>query len=590
VNVRSATRREPAEAESVRFKFGLRIPTEDGQFLSAIAYLPKSDEPVPAIVELNPYTSDSRHADGVFYAARGFAFVVVDAIGRGDSEGEYFGFIRDGQDGFDAIEWVAQQPWCDGQVGMHGSSYTGWNQWRILGELPPSLKTIVPAGAPMGALDQPRGGIPSLYGLVYATATLGRAPHWQAFRETGAWHDLLHEAWLKNATETSIREQLGFPSDPYEGMEDQIYPGNPWMEFLIPPEEALREADVAVLSITGLYDDSQLGALYHHERLLKHASEATKARSHLLLGPWDHYGTETGEPRVGELGFGPAAGVDLRELRAQWYRHTMKGGDKPALLTDPVVYYQTGDEEWRGGASLEEISGPPRAYYHSSATGTGDVYHSGALRESPAPGPDYEFTADPADDHTIRLEMGRRPDEHPDVPTVPRTYNSLFLTSSGHDPTNGVFTVDLGREGVVYHTDPLTERLRVVGRPRLRMRMTLDVPDADLMVLLHEVRADGSVVFLSSELLRLRFRALPEQPCFAEPGEPFDLDLTGFRFVTRTLAEGSRLRLTVRNASSLLLGKNPHTGKPAGVEAPRVAHYRVHHDTEHAPCLEVPVL
>ena len=589
MDVRSATLREPAQAETVRFKFGLRIPTEDGQFLNGTAYLPKSDEPVPAIVELNPYTSDSRHADGVFYAARGFAFVIVDAMGRGDSEGEYFGFIRDGQDGFDTIEWVAQQPWCDGQVGMHGSSYTGWNQWRVLGELPPSLKTIVPAGAPMGALDQPRGGIPSLYGLVYATATLGRAPHWNAFRETGAWHDLLHEAWLKNASESTIREQIGFPPDPYEGMEDQIYPGNPWMEFLIPSDDALRDADVAVLSITGMYDDSQLGALYHHQRFLDHASEAAKARSHLLIGPWDHYGTETGEPRVGELHFGEAARLDLRELRAAWYRHTMKGADKPALLTDPVVYFQTGDEEWCGGTSLDDISGTRRTYYLGSGSGTGDVFHSGSLSEKAGGGPDYEFTADPADDHTIRLELIERPEEHPDVPQVPKTYNSLFLTSSGHDPTNGIFTLDLGREGVVYHTPPFAERLRLVGRPRLRMRMTLDVPDADLLVLCHEVRPDGTVVFLSSDLLRLRFRDLPEQPCFAEPGEAFDLDLTGFRFVTRTLAENSRLRLTVRNASSLLLGKNPHTGKPADIEEPRVAHYRIHHDTATPPFIELPI-
>jgi predicted acyl esterase len=589
VDVRSATRRQPTEAESVRFKFGLRIPTEDGQFLNATAYLPKGDQPVPAIVELNPYTSDSRHDDGVFYAARGFAFVIVDAMGRGDSEGEFFGFIRDGQDGFDTIEWVAQQPWCDGQVGMHGSSYTGWNQWRVLGELPPSLRTIVPAGAPMGALDQPRGGIPSLYGLVYATATLGRAAHWEAFRETGAWHDLLHEAWLANRSEAEVREQIGFPSDPYEGMEDQIYPGNPWMEFLVPSEEALRDADVSVLSITGMYDDSQLGALYHHERFVAHAGADARARSHLLIGPWDHYGTETGEPRVGELTFGPSANVDLRSLRAEWYRFALQGGDKPALLTDPVVYYQTGDEEWRGGASLAEISGKPQPYFLGSGTGSGDVYHSGSLLEKPETGPDYEFTADPADDHTLRLELVKRPDEHPDVPAVPRTFNSLFLTSSGHDPTNGVFTIDLGGEGVVYHTDPLTERLPLVGRPRLRMRMTLDVPDADLLVLLHEVRPDGAVVFLSSDLLRLRFRNLPEQPCFAEPGEAFDLDLTGFRFITRTLAEGSRLRLTVRNASSLLLGKNPHTGKPADIEEPRVAHYRVHHDADQAPSIEIPI-
>ena len=98
------------------------------------------------------------------------------------------------------------------------------------------------------------------------------------------------------------------------------------------------------------------------------------------------------------------------------------------------------------------------------------------------------------------------------------------------------------------------------------------------------------MVFLSSDLLRLRFRDLPRQPSFATPGEPFELELNRFRFVTRTLAAGSRLRLTVRNAYSVLLGKNPHTGAGGGADGSRTATFRLLHDVGAPPVLTFPVV
>jgi hypothetical protein len=363
------------------------------------------------------------------------------------------------------------------------------------------------------------------------------------------------------------------------------------MQFHAPSAEGLARADVSVLTITGHYDDTQLGALYHHQRLMNKAAEATKARSNLLIGPWDHYGTETGEPRVGGLKFGSAAGVDLWELREQWYAWLLRGEPKPAMLTDPVVYYITGDEEWRGAASLDAITDTVRTYYLASEAGTGDVFHSGRLSDAPEAGAEYEFVADPANDHTIRLESLKRPDEYPGVPFMPQTYNSLYMTSNGHDPTNGIFTTDLEGEGVVYHSAPLAGYLRIVGRPSLRLRMAVDVPDADVVVLLHEVCPDGSVVFLSSDTLRLRFRNLPEQPCFISPGEPFDVSFHRFRFIARTLNAGSRLRLTVRNAYSLLLEKNPHTdGSGEAGDVRRPARFKLIHDRDRPSALEIPVL
>jgi uncharacterized protein len=145
-------------------------------------------------------------------------------------------------------------------------------------------------------------------------------------------------------------------------------------------------------------------------------------------------------------------------------------------------------------------------------------------------------------------------------------FNSLFMTLAGDEPTSQAFATHLRGQGLVYHSAPLEEPLALAGRPQLELRCALDGADADLVMLLYEVRADGRAILLSTDALRLRYREGFDREVLATPGEPFVALFADGRFFARTLARHSRLRLVLRNAASLSLQKNGHSGKPVHEE------------------------
>jgi hypothetical protein len=283
------------------------------------------------------------------------------------------------------------------------------------------------------------------------------------------------------------------------------------------------------------------------------APAETRSTSHVLIGPWDHAGTDSGHNVVGELYFAEAAKVNLRTLRTDWFRHVLFGEPKPDLLADRFVYYVAGAEEWRSAATLAAATTATTDRFLVSAQGPNDVFHSGWLASEPGDGPDYSVRLDPADRRTRRLEMEPRPGAAPDNPLFPLAYNSLLMTQGGNDPTNQLFTIAVDGDGVVYHSTPFTEPVTVTGKPALRLRLVPDADDGDLSILLHEVRPDGQTIFLSSDLIRLslRDRGGDRQPLL--PGQENEVDITDFRFCARELGRGSRLRLTIRAAWSPLI-------------------------------------
>ena len=132
----------------------LFIPMPDGTRLAARIWLPVDAEqnPVPAIMEYIPYRKRdvTRARDSVnhpYMAGHGYACVRVDMRGSGDSEGvltdEYT--REEKEDGVNAIAWIADQPWCDGNVGMMGISWGGFNSLQVAAERPPALKAIISA-------------------------------------------------------------------------------------------------------------------------------------------------------------------------------------------------------------------------------------------------------------------------------------------------------------------------------------------------------------------------------------------------------------------------------------------------------------
>jgi len=524
------------------------VPMRDGMHLNVTAYTPRAQGRIPAIIELTPYTVDTAHGEGQYFPTRGLGYVVADVRGRGDSEGDFRPIVHDAQDAVDLVEWVIRQPWSDGRIVLYGGSYSGLNQWLILGARHPAIVAASPAAAPVNGLDIPRGGIPNAYNLKWRSLVHGRALNAMSGMDGGLWAQEIRDAMREGRPVWTAAEAFGIVLTD----DERAFFNTPGLEHwahLRASDDQLAGLDVPVLTVTGTHDSCMPGTIHHWERFVELAAQAAIDRSHLLIGPWDHAGTNSGESRVGDLDFGAAARLPLRQLRTDWFRHILFDEPRPPLLTDRFVYYVAGTEAWQSAPSLMAATTGSRALYLHSAPGLNDVFHSGWLRDTPGDGPEYEVTMDPADPRTIDLELMPRPGAAPDDPLFAPAYNSLIMTHAGEDPTNQAFVVSLDGDGVVYHSPALAEPMTVVGKPTLCLALIPDGPDVDVCILVHEVRPDGQSIFVSSDLVRLG-------RCVASGalrvGEVNLVDISDFRFCSRTLGQGSRLRLTIRSAWSSL--------------------------------------
>lgn len=529
-----------------------RVPMRDGICLNVAVYLPRdATGPIPAVMELTPYTIDHAHGDGQYFPKRGLAYVVADVRGRGDSEGDFTPTLNDAFDGFDLIDWIAKQEWNDGRVVMFGGSYTGQNQWLILGQKHPAVVAISPAAAFASGIDIPRGGVPNIYDAKWQGVVWGNALYAHSGADNGIWAQEIREAIAQGRPVWTAGESFGVSfSNVLRKFVEQ--PGIENWSDMYASDEELRGIEVPVLTVTGTHDDCMPGTIYHWQRYEQLASESALAKSHLVIGPWDHAGTDSGENSVGELQFAEAARVPIRELRTDWFRHILFGEALPEFLSDRFVYYVAGSEEWRSNSSLQAVTKDFMNLNLQSSPGKNDVFHSGWLTSDATDSPEYLIKLDPKDSRALDLELIPRPGATVDNPLFAQAYNSLLMTQGGNDPTNQIFTVTVDGNGLIYHSDPFESPVTMAGKPKLSLEIIPDQPDADLSVLLHEIRPDGSSIFLSSELARLsRFNTTTQGSLLV--GERNVIVLDDFRFCSREIQRGSRLRLTFRSPWSALI-------------------------------------
>src|SRR6266568_1979071 len=184
-------------------RWAVKIPMRDKVELNATLYLPKmSDESppkAPVIFTLTPYISDSYHARAAYFASHGYVFALVDVRGRGNSAGEFEAFAHESEDGHDVVEWLAQQPFCDGKVAMWAGSYGGFDQWATAKEFPPHLATIGPVAAPHPPLDYPSyQNVGETYDVQWFTFTSGRAGQQNLFGDQKFWRTKFLDAYKKH--------------------------------------------------------------------------------------------------------------------------------------------------------------------------------------------------------------------------------------------------------------------------------------------------------------------------------------------------------------------------------------------------------
>jgi putative CocE/NonD family hydrolase len=497
----------------------------------------------------------------------------VDVRGRGNSGGEFEPFVNEGKDGYEVVEWLAKQPYCNGKVTMWGGSYAGFDQWTVLKEFPPHLATIVPAAAAHPGVDFPfQYNIFGPYDMQWLSFTSGVTSNANLFGNGAFWTAKAREMYMAHLAFQDYDKLVGNTSTVFQKWMKHPIP-EAYYDAMVPNAEQYKRMSVPILTITGHYDGDQPGAFTFYKRHMQYGTAEAKAKHYLIIGPWDHAGTRTPKAEVGGLKFGQASVLDLNKLHTEWYDWAMKGGAKPEFLKKRVAYYLVGAEGWKYADSLESISNVTKTLYLGSNGEPGDVFRSGRLSEGKA-------SSTAATDSWIYDPLDTRP-------------GSAESDDDGNSLTSQRSVLNLFGEGAIYHSEIFAEATEIAGFPKLTLWLKMDVPDTDLEADLYEILPDGGSVGLTSATMRTRYRESLREAKPVPMGKTEKYVFDNFTFFARQIAKGSRLRLVVRSINSPGTEKNYNSGGAVAAETgkdARTAHIALTHDTEYPSALELPVV
>ncbi len=561
-----------ADAAKVEWQWGVKIPLRDGVRLNATLYKPAGlKEPRPCLFTLTPYVGQSYHDRGMYFAAHGYPFLTVDVRGRGNSEGFFQPLIQEAKDGYDVVEWLAQQPYCNGKISMWGGSYAGYDQWATAKEFPPHLATIVPVASPAAGVDFPaRNNVFSPYDMQWLTFTSGHTGQDRLFGDDAYWVWNFRR-WIESGT--AYRKLDAFFGNPSPIFQDWVsHPDlDAHWDSYNPSSEQYAKLQIPILTITGMYDDDQPGALAHYSRYMQVASPAARARHFLVIGPWDHPGTRTPKAEFMGMKFGPASLVDLPQLHLDWYRYAMEAGPRPKFLRKPVAYYVSGAEHWRYADTLEAITAESRPYFlDSSGDGARQLYTAGSLAPGHAGrGAPDRYRYDPRDLSLAKIESESNLDSALD--------QTVRLANTAQ---------------VVYVSAPFEQDQELSGFFRLEAWISIDQPDTDFVVTVAEAGPTGTVTPLSSDIMRARYRESLRIQKLVSTKDPLRYDFNRFTFASRLVRTGSRLVVVLSAANSLEYQRNFNSGGVVAdetMESSRPVTVQIFHDAKRRSALYVPV-
>ena len=585
-----AQRPDPGHYSEVRYELeelrGVMVPMRDGVRLSVDIYRPDAPGPFPGVLALTPYdnTRIGQREAARWYGSRGYVVVLADDRGRFDSEGVWdpFGDLHQ-EDGYDLVEWIAAQPWCNGRVGMIGGSYLGWTQWWTASAAPPSLKAIAPEVAPPDHFENApyQNGVLAgwimdwgarMSGRTFQTVDEGPYTGWTNTRAGDFKHTpyvtLNESRGLRSAAwfETWIRQNRSI--DPY------------WRGIAYQGKEHWSRMTVPSVAITGWFDANYPGSPMNYMGMKEHGATPEARRPTLIIGPWIH-GRYMRE--AAGIDYGPEADFDFKEYAARWFDHFLKGVDNGVQGDPPVYVFVMGENAWHAEEDWPLPQTRWTRYYLSSGGHANSLKGDGILGTSlPAAEGHDSYVYDPLS--PTRDPFFGRPG-----------YN-------GHiDGAVDARLPALGDEVLVYETPPLEEAVEVTGPIEARLYASTSAKDTDWMVRLVDVGPDGYAALLADGVMRARNRDPEDEGRFnaaefstIEPGEVYEYTIRFWRGTGNLFRVGHRIRIEISSSYYPNYLPNLNTGHDnvglVGAEEAVVAEQRVYHGGEYASHVVLPVI
>jgi uncharacterized protein len=557
------------------------LPVRDGTLLRADIYRPADGGPFPALLIRTPYGEPAIRTAPVLPALdAGFAVVLQYCRGTGTSDGDFTPFENEADDGVDVIEWCARQDWCDGRVGMWGSSYVGMVQFAAAVQAPPALKCLLPIVTPSdyyGGLAYRQGAFQLGQLLGWYTMKSAQTVGYRA----GAGEDvaadsaalMMHTASLPSAYRHLPARDMPAVSrilPAWQRWLDHERRDDYWHELSY---VARRDRIAAPALHVGGWFDLFLGGTLDNYRTLRQHAATEQARRHqaLIVGPWTH-ADQTG--LAGEMHFGALASaqaIGLEQLQVGFLRSFIEDQERERGRLR-VKLFVMGDNVWR-----DEDDWPL-----ARTQWTRWYLHPGGLLSPAAPSADAapsHYRSDPADP----------------VPTV----GGPVLMPAGPDGdvswlggTRDQRGIEARPDVLSFSSDVLADDLEVTGPLTVTLHAATSAADTDFTAKLVDVWPDGRAMGVADGIVRARYRDGSGQPDPITPGQiySYEIDLIA---TSQVFKAGHRVRVDVASSNFPCFDRNPGNGASAATATEAdfvVAEQTVCHDAGHPSYITLPVI
>jgi putative CocE/NonD family hydrolase len=542
----------------------VRIPMRDGVKLTADVYRPVSPGKFPTLILRTPYSKRGmgEEEDSKWFAERGYVVVNQDVRGRYLSEGEFYAYRNEPDDGYDTDEWVPEQPWSNGKIGTLGGSYLGYTQLTqgIRGsEHLVSMATDVTSSDVYLGWTYVDGAFHLGFTLEWGAGTMYQNRGQSGKVDYRHLPILTADEVLGNAN-PHYRDWLKHPrrNDPY------------WNGISF--EEQAHKIAVPLLVATGWFDIFLRGAMQDHVNITERGStEIARTNKHILIGPWPHFKTHATRSSSG-VDFGPEAVLNGSKLYLAWHDHFLKGIDNGMDKKPPLTLFVMGENKWRFENEWPLARTKYTNYYISSGGKANSAKGNGELgTEIPTGAETDRYVYDPA------------------FP-VPSLGGNVCCTSvpigmRDHRP------IEEREDVLVYSTPVLSEAIEVTGPIKMMLYAATSVKDTDWVARLLDVHPDGKVYNLQDGILRARYRDGKNNPAsLLEPGKVYQYEIDMW-LTSNVFLPGHRIRLEITSSNFPRFDRNLNTGEnPATGTRMEKARQTIYHSAEYPSHLILPVI
>lgn len=557
---------------------GIDIVMPDGVHLRASLYRPKGGRvPAATLLLRTPYHRlQHRAAFGaaMLFARHGYAVLVQDLRGTGDSEGELLPWRDAAGDGVATLDWITRQPWSTGRVGTFGCSALGETQLVLASRNHPAHAAMIPSGA--GGAVGSAAGRHGYFG-VFEGGIFQLASGFGWFVDNGAKDP--HASPALPFTRSEVLRQL-----PVAGLVARVRPTpNGYADFLAAPMGDPRWSQWGYLTDQDVSHVPSLSINTWGDQTLGETlalAEQWRARGTIqkvIIAPGkhcDHEDAGTTTDRFGELKIANAA-QPWNDWYLAWFDHWLRGRGASVASIPNYRYFMLGEDRWLSSDRWPPAESQRVRWFLSSDGRANSRLGDGRLAPQARPGAAFdEYVYDPAD-------------------PVPSRGGPVCCTGNPDDKPGPADQADIEARSdvLVYTSEPLANGLRIAGPLSAHLVMSSSAADTDLVARLVHVWPDGHSTSIQEGALRLRYRDGVTRPRLMVPGEQVEADVD-MRSIAYMIPRGHRLRLQVTSSSFPRLERNLNTGaaRNADETVMAVAINRVHHGAAAPSYLELSVL